>query len=146
MKLISSNLEKLGKDGEGKAVEILKSLGFVLARPDFSGYKEFKSMLYNENLETEEDVEFEIKTKSEPFKPPPFLGHGADLFQIKKRMRRYKKYGIKQFLLIIQKDDKVYGQWLHKLENGKYFDTRLRKRIYPLSNFEEIPKFIWKKS
>lgn len=136
--------KELGEKGEDLAWTILKRFGFILARADFIGYKKEQSQLYGEKLKSGEEVEFEIKAKAEPFKQPPFDGHGADIYQIKKRMERYRKHGIKQFLLIIQKDGKVYGQWLHELEIGEKYDTKNKIRIYPLNNFIEIPEFIWK--
>jgi len=149
MRLInfSKESEKLGKKGETKAVGILKDFGFILARPDYSGYRKISGLFYGENILKNEDVEFEIKTKAEPFKPPPFWGHGTDIYQINKRMRRYQKYGFKQFFLVIQPDGKIFGQWLHvleKLPNNKKYDTKKRIRIYPLDNFLEIPDIFGK--
>ncbi|MEE9510408.1 MAG: hypothetical protein V3V81_07940 [Candidatus Bathyarchaeia archaeon] len=147
MKNFSKEFEKLGNDGETKAVGILKDFGFILSRPDYSGYRMISGLFYGENILEEEDVEFEIKAKAEPFMPPPFKGHGTDIRQINKRMRRYKKYGFKQFFLVIQPDGKIYGQWLHKLEavsKDKKFDTRNNIRIYSLSCFCEIPDIFGK--
>ena len=144
----SKELEKLGNEGETKAVGILKDFGFILSRPDYSGYRKTPGLFYGENILEEEDIEFEIKTKAEPFQPPPFKGHGTDIRQINKRMRRYKKYGFKQFFLVVQPDGKIYGQWLHKLEELSKdikFDTRNGIRIYPLDYFHEIPNIFGKK-
>lgn len=143
----SKELENLGNEGENKAVGILKDFGFILSRPDYSGYRNTSGLFYGEDILEGEDIEFEIKTKAEPFQPPPFKGHGTDIYQIKKRINRYKKYGFKQFFLVIQPDGKIYGQWLHKLEalsKDIKFDTRKKIRIYPLNKFHEIPNIFGK--
>jgi len=133
-----SELKDLGIEGEEKAIKILKDMGFILSRPDYSGYRNIEDFFFNEWIKINEDIDFEIKAKAEPFNPPPFYGHGADIYQIKKRLKKYEKYGIKQFLLIIQKNGEIYGQWLHKLEQGKKFNTNNGIRIYPIENFIKI--------
>lgn len=132
--------KKLGIEGEEKAVKILKSFGFILSRPDFRVYREVEYIFCNERIMAYEDIDIEVKAKAEPFKSPPFDGHGLDIYQKEKRLRIYKKYKIKQFLLVIQNDGKVYGQWLHKLEENKdnYFDTRNGIRIYSIDSFIEM--------
>ncbi len=141
MENFDPKFEKLGKKGEEKAVKILKEMGFVLSRPDYRGYRKTNNLFYGEKIEVDEEVEFEIKAKTEPFKPPPFYGHGADIYQINKRMKRFNKNNIKQFLIIFEKSGKIYGQWLHILEKGKYFDTKKGKRIYPLESFHDLTIF-----
>ena len=140
--MINSDKEILGREGETRAVSILKDWGFILSRPDFIGHMKETRLFYGEEIAADEDIEFEIKTKAEPFVPGPgcsFYGHGTDVYQIEKRLGRYKKYGFKLFLLIIQEDGKIYGQWLHVLERGIRFDTKYKKRIYPLESFITIP-------
>ena len=137
----NSQLKDLGEKGEITAIGLLKSFGFILSRPDYSGYRLYEDLFYREKINAHEDIDFEIKTKAEPFKPPPFYGHGIDKYQLKKRLRRFKKYNIKQFLLIIQKDGKIYGQWIDRLESlpdNKKFDTKNNIRIYSLEEFFEI--------
>lgn len=120
------NIEQLGKEGEEKARHFLKKLGYELTQPDWIGKKE-------DNF-----VQFEIKMKSEPFKPPPFEGHGLDIYQLKRRLLLQKQHNLKCMLVIFEKDtSKVYTQWLDKLEKDNYFDTKKGIRIYPLENFEE---------
>jgi len=135
----------IGEEGEKRAVELLKSFGFILSRPDFSGYQRKPRLFYGEEIEADEDIEFEIKTKSERFdgikynNGPKFIGHGTDVYQIEKRLRRHMMYGIKQFFLVIQTDGRMYGQWLHRLEDGVKGLTKQGIRVYPLEAFIEIP-------
>lgn len=140
MNKITPEAKQLGDEGEALAIKLLKVFGFKLSRPDYSGHREGEPRLfYGEMVEEDEDIEFEIKTKSEPFVGPPFDGHGADIYQIEKRLRRYKKHKLRQFFLVIEAGGDAYGQWLHRLEEGPKFDTENNIRIYPLSRFVMIP-------
>lgn len=139
MAKITQREKELGKKGEEQARKMLKAFGFILTRPDWAGYQLSPRLFYGEMIETNEDVEFEIKMKSELFTAPPFDGHGTDRHQIERRMRRYRKYGLRQFLLCIQTDGTAYGQWLHRLEAGRQFDTQKGIRIYPVGDFYAIP-------
>lgn len=139
MNKIKQREKELGEQGEEQARNMLKAFGFTLSRPDWSGYQKSPRLFYGEMIEANEDVEFEIKMKSELFRAPPFDGHGTDRYQIEKRMRRYNKHGIRQFLLCIQTDGTAYGQWLHRLENGPRHDTPNGIRIYPVGEFYAIP-------
>lgn len=130
--------EKLGKKGEEKAVAMLKEFGFILSRPDYSGYQHRRRMFYGDIIEADEEVEFEIKTKSTPFGPKPFWGHGTDRHQIEKRMRRYRKYRIRQFFLVIEEGGKIYGNWLHRLVEGRIHITPTGIMIFPLDSFYVI--------
>jgi len=137
----NSEHRQLGEEGEEAARKFLKDCGFILSRPDYSGHWPAPRLFYGEEIKKDEDVEFEIKTKAEIFKPPPFYGHGTDQYQIQKRIRRYEKYGIKQAFVVIQSDGKAYFQWLHKLEalpNEKTFTTRRGIKIYEINEFIEI--------
>lgn len=139
MNKITNKAKKLGEQGEERAIDILKAFGFTLGRPDYHGHYLMRRMFYGEMLEAMEEVEFEIKTKSELFYAPPFDGHGADIYQIEKRMSRYRHFGVPQFLLVLEKNGDIYGQWLHKLEAGEKHDTPKRIRVYPIEAFYKIP-------
>jgi len=138
MSEITAEAKKLGEQGEERAIEILKTFGLTLGRPDYHGHYPIRRMFFGEMLEAKEEIEFEIKAKSQPFHGPPFRGHGTDVFQIEKRMGRYWDFGVRQFLLVLEKNGDIYGQWLHKLEAGKKYDTPKHIRIYPIEAFREI--------
>jgi len=139
MSKITRREKELGKQGEERAVEILKAFGLTLGRPDYHGHYKIHCLFFGEELNPGEEIEFEIKAKSQPFHGPPFRGHGADIFQIEKRMGRYRNFGVRQFLLVLEKNGDIYGQWLHKLEAGRKHDTPKRIRIYPIEAFYAIP-------
>lgn len=77
----------------------------------------------------------EVKYKSEPFKKPPFDGHGTELRQIIAREQFRKDTGIKSILLIIEKSGRVLWNFIDVLEKGESFTTRNQIRIYPLTNY-----------
>ncbi len=138
-KMITKEAKQLGEQGEQRAVNILKAFGLTLARPDYAGHYLMRRLFYGEWVEAHEVIEFEIKTKTQPFYGPPFRGHGTDIFQIEKRMGRYKNFGVRQFFLVLEKNGKIYVQWLHKLEAGRKYDTPKRIRVYPIGSFYIIP-------
>ncbi len=77
----------------------------------------------------------EVKSR-ELFQPPPFLGTGADIRQIKLRQQLYEDLNIDTILLVFEKGtNNIYYQSLNKLLSGKYFDTRNNIRIFPIINF-----------
>jgi len=131
--------EILGKLGEEAILEYLKTKkkekSFKIFRPDFivkrKGYP---------------PVIVEIKTQ-ERFYPPPFEGHGLPIHQVENYMLLYKEEKIKCILFIIEPDTGiVFGEYLHKLEEGEKFITQNRRRVvYPLRNFKrfiEIEKLL----
>lgn len=127
------SITNVGIKGEQKAREILKQNGFNIFQADWIAKTKNNYCL------------IEVKHK-EMFKKPPFDGHGLDLRQVFARMEFYKKTKIPTILLIINlPDDKVYWEYLHKLEEGEKFDTRNNVRIYPLINFnsEETLKEVY---
>lgn len=133
---ITPAAKKLGEWGDDKARLMLQNFGFTVSRPDWAGYRQCDSSFCGVEVGADEDIEFEIKTKTKQAGG----GHGADIKQIKKRMRRYKKYGFKQFLLIVEANGAVYGQWLHLLERGPQQDTDDGIiRIYPIRCFKKMP-------
>ena len=78
----------------------------------------------------------EVKVK-ELFEPPPFLGTGLNIKQIELRKQLYYDLDIDTLLLIFDKNsDKVYYNYLSKLEKTKYFDTKKGIRIYNIENFK----------
>ena len=135
---ITEVAKKLGEHGEVLAFKILKAFGFTLGRPDYHGHYPVRKMFCGEMLEAGQRVEFEVKMKSEPCHHP-FEGHGADVYQIEKRMSRYRESGIMQFFLVMEKNGDIYGQWLHNLEAGRKELTKNKHiRIYPIEAFREI--------
>lgn len=68
---------------------------------------------------------FCVESKSrELFKPPPFLGTGLDIIQLKLRKQLLKDLDIDTILLVFEKNtDNIYWQFLSKLEKGNYTDT-----------------------
>jgi hypothetical protein len=124
---LKNSIEELGKEGEEKARIMLKKLGFLLTKPDWIGEKEGKF------------IQFEIKMKSAAFTPPPFLGHGLDIYQINRRIALQEKHNLKCMVIIFEKDSpNIYYQWLDKLEEGKRFDTRNGIRIYPIEVYNKM--------
>jgi len=134
MEKITPAAKELGKLGDEKARKLLQAFGFTLSRPDWAGYLLQRRLFHGEWIEAGEDIEFEVKAKTQQAGG----GHGADIKQIKKRMRRFKKYGFRQFLLIVEANGNVYGQWLHQLERGPQKDHK-GIRIYPIRCFNAIP-------
>jgi len=140
MNEITDKAKKLGEWGDDKARLMLQGMGFIVSRPDWAGYQQQSRMFFGEHIAAGEDIEFEIKAKTQQYAG----GHGADIYQIEKRMRRFKKYGVRQFLLIVEANGKVYGQWLHQLERagGKDLEKDGKKtgiRVYPIRCFCAVP-------
>lgn len=110
--------------GESKARILLKSLGFQLFEIDWIGIKDG------------EYTAFEVKEREHYTNPD---GHGMDIWKIKVRLEFEKRFGIKFYLLNFDTlDGKAYGQYLSKLEQGTFFDTKNGIRIYLLENFDII--------
>jgi len=78
-----------------------------------------------------------VESKSrELFEPPPFLGTGLDINQLKLRQQLLKNLGIDTILLIFEKNtNNVYWQFLSILEKSEYIDTKNRIRIYNIKSF-----------
>ncbi len=115
-----------GIDGEQKLFKYLALKGFEFFQADAvalskSGY-----------------IVLEVKKKSEPFKPPPFYGHGLDIRQVRARLKFQEKTGMRCGLLIFEPNGILYKQWVDVLNKGKYFDTKKGIRIYPLESFEKV--------
>ncbi len=85
-------------------------------------------------LKNGEWVLFEVKYQ-EYYESPD--GHGLPPWQVQDRLLLQKEKGIPAYLLIFDpKKQKVYGQWLDKLEEGKSHTTTIHPRkVYPLENF-----------
>lgn len=82
----------------------------------------------------------EVKHK-ELFMPPPFIGQGLDIRQVKARTQLYKDKDIRCLFLVISKqEEKVYWQWLDILEQTKYFDTKNKIRVYDIKEFHCVGK------
>lgn len=116
-----------GIEAEKLARPILQKQGFCIQQIDWIGYKNNKWLV------------FEIKQR-EFFNPPPFLGTGLDIRQIDLRRKIYNGLLIDTYLIVFEKNTKnIYGQFIfEKLENGKYFDTKNKIRIYPIENFLKL--------
>lgn len=78
----------------------------------------------------------EVKIK-ELFQPPPFLGTGLDIKQLELRKQLYNDLNIDTLLLVFDKNiNKIYYNYLSKLEQTEYFDTKNGIRIYKIDNFK----------
>lgn len=114
-----------GIQGEQKLQRYLHSQGATMFQPDGIALSKDTYSLY------------EVKMKKEPFQPPPFLGHGLEIYQVKARLSFYKKTGIRCRFVVFQSDNGVVcSAWLDELDSGEHFDTKNGIRIYPLDNFE----------
>ncbi len=114
-----------GIAGEQKLQRYLHSKGVTIFQPDGIG------------LSKDEYAIYEVKMKKEPFQPPPFLGHGLEIYQVKARLSFYKKTGIRcRFVVFQTKDSVVCSAWLDNLDRDLHFDTKNGIRIYPLDNFD----------
>lgn len=120
------SINEQGQEGEKFARKVLMKYGF---------YKIFGAD-WIIKLHNGKYVVIEVKYKSEPFKAPPFDGHGLDLRQVQAREQFRKDTGIRSILLVIDKDsEKVYWNFIDQLEKGENFTTKNQIRIYPLTNF-----------
>lgn len=118
-------LTEQGIIGEQKAREYLKSKGYSLFEIDWIAEKDG------------ECIQVEVKHK-EAFEPPPFKGHGMEVWKVNRRLEFENKYGIKAYFLIFDIDGTTYGQYLSELEKGKHFDTRNGIRIYDIEGFNKL--------
>ncbi len=75
----------------------------------------------------------EVKQR-ELFKPPPFLGTGLDIRQLKLRKQLFEDLNIDTLLLVFV-DNKIYWQWISNLEKTKYFNTRNNIRVFNIDHF-----------
>ena len=72
------------------------------------------------------------------YNPPPFVGTGLDIRQVKLRTQIFKDLGIDTILLVFEKNtNNVYSGFLSKLEATKYFNTKNNIRIYNIENFKK---------
>lgn len=119
-------IKKMGDIGEEKARLFLNKQGFKLTKPDWIG-------ILNDKY-----YQFEIKMKSELFKPPPFIGHGFDEHQIKRRLHLQEKHNLPCIVIIFEANsDNIYVQSLHELERRRKFITaKQRIHVYPLTSFK----------
>jgi hypothetical protein len=113
-----------GMIGEQEARLFLKSKGYSLFEIDWIASKGGN------------DLQVEVKHKDK-FEPPPFAGHGMEVWKVRRRLDFEHKYGIKAFLLVFDTDKSVYGQFISKLEENikDHFDTRNGIRVYKIDNF-----------
>jgi len=114
-----------GIKGEQLARELLKKRGYTIFEIDWIAEK-------NDNY-----LQVEVKHK-EGFKPPPFYGHGMEVWKVKKRLDFEARFGIRAYFLIFDTDSSIYGQFLNKLNKTKYFDTKNGIRIYNIIEFEKL--------
>jgi hypothetical protein len=114
-----------GVEGEQKLFSYLRKNGVEFFQADAIGKEGGNYVVY------------ETKNKAEPFRPPPFLGHGLELRQVRARLKFQREMGIRCKFIVFQKNDNsVCSQWLDVLEEGEKFDTKNGIRIYPIENFE----------
>lgn len=80
----------------------------------------------------------EIKAQ-EPFKAPPFDGHGLPPHQVENRLLFERQTGIESYLMIVDVEEKcLYHQKLSVLDVGEKFFTKTGSRvIYPLDSFNK---------
>ena len=79
----------------------------------------------------------EVKHR-ELFSPPPFFGTGLDIRQLELRKQLYDDMKIDTLLFVFEtKTNNIYYQFLSKLEQTEYFDTRKRIRIYNIKYFKK---------
>jgi len=71
-----------GIDGEQRLFKYLAKKGIHFFQADAIGLNAKKYEIY------------EVKNKAEPFKPPPFYGHGLEIRQVKARLEFQKKTGM----------------------------------------------------
>jgi hypothetical protein len=128
----STNVNNIDPDGDRDA---RKRAMILLKRKGYSNFQSPDWLTDNPEGKTET---IEVKTKH-PFKPPPFLGQGLSVRQVKLRTKLLESLDIRTVLLVIAPDTgKAYWQYLDVLEQGKHFDTRKKIRIYPIDNFEPL--------
>lgn len=78
----------------------------------------------------------EVKHR-ELFVPPPFLGTGLDISQLKLRTQLLADLNIDTYLIVfVKNNDTTYWNLLSVLEAGNHFDTRNGIRIYPIESFK----------
>jgi len=120
------SITEAGIEAEKKARLLLKKRGWQVQQLDWIGKEENQWVI------------FEIKNR-ELFSPPPFLGTGLDKSQLFLRNELLKDLGLRTMLVVFVKDtDDVYFQYLDVLEKGKYFDTKNKIRIYPITSYNHI--------
>ena len=118
-------MQQEGIDGEQMLSRYLKSKGIHHLQGDAIALEDGKYILY------------EVKNKGGIFKPPPFYGHGLEVYQVKARMDFYKATGVRcKFIVFDNENKKILSQWLDILEAGEHFDTKHGIRIYPVENFD----------
>ena len=111
-----------GIKGEQKARKLLKAYGYKIFEIDWMAEKNDKCL------------QVEVKHK-DAFQPPPFRGHGMEIWKVKKRLEFEKEHKIYAYFLIFDTDGTTYGQFLSLLERGEFFDTKKGIRIYNIKNF-----------
>lgn len=124
----TTNIEQLGKTGEQMARLFLKSKGYSVFEIDWFAVKNNKI------------IQVEVKHK-ERFNPPPFAGHGMEVWKVKRRLDFEKLGFIAMFMIFDITDGHIYCQYLKKLDEGKHFDTRNGIRVYPIENFVDYGMF-----
>jgi hypothetical protein len=118
-------MQQEGIEGEQKLGEYLKAKGIHYFQPDGIAIEDGKYIVY------------EVKNKGGIFKPPPFYGHGLELYQVKARLLFYEVTGVRcKFIVFDKENNKILSQWLDVLNDGNYFDTKNGIRIYPIENFD----------
>ena len=113
-----------GIDGEQKLFKWLANRGVDFFQADAIG------------IDKDNYAIWEVKNKAEPFKPPPFYGHGLDIRQVNARLKFQSKTSIRcGFVVFELSKNIILWQWLDELEKGEHFDTKNGIRIYPVENF-----------
>jgi len=125
------SITEIGRDGEKRARKLLKNLGCInIFQADWLVQKHENGPWYV----------VEVKQK-ERYEPPPFEGHGLNIYQVQMRLKFQKETGIRCLFLVFDlTDDNVYWQWLDVLNNGEYYDTKNGIRVYPINAYNRMLK------
>ena len=120
------SITEIGREGENLARIVLQYFGCDIFQADWLAQKDGQWYI------------IEVKRK-ERFIPPPFEGHGLDCRQVEARLKFQKETGIRCLLMVFDlTDGNVYWQWLDILDDGRYYDTENKIRIYPIESYNKL--------
>lgn len=121
----------------------------TIAEIGFIGERKIRDLLTSRRIKYfQADIIFEEKGLwylgeikcQEPFKAPPFDGHGLPPWQVEARIRFCEQKQIIPVLFVVDTlSNLIYYQDLRKLHNGTKFISHTGKRvIYPLESFKYL--------
>lgn len=122
------SITEIGRQGEELARHVIKE------------YFKCDGLFQADWLFKKDDMWFVVEVKrKERFEPPPFEGHGLNMYQAEWRLEFHRGTNIRCLFLVFDlSDGNIYWQWLDVLEQGQHYDTRNQIRIYPIKNFNKI--------